>query len=155
MNDEEYAPIKQVYLLLLSLTLFLIYLNDVFKNDEYNKLCLAYSIFIILWLCTISFRYALQPKKNNHKFLQLPTGLKCLFNENNCQNADFTFFTIIHIVSYIIIGYYVPDQYVIILIVSVLCEFMEYFMGFQAKFILDPIVNIVGYFIGSQLNKYI
>ena len=35
---------------------------------------------------------------------------------------------IIHIVCYIALGYYVPNQYVIILVVSILCEFLEYFI---------------------------
>ena len=155
--DKTYAPIKQLFLLCIALTLLYIYANDTFKNNEYNKLCLAYAIFILLWLCTISFRYVFlhyypSMMRNDKPMFELPYGAKCLFGEEDCEKADFTIFSVIHIVSYIAVGYYVPDQYIIIIIVSILCEFLEYFMGFQGKFVLDPVINVLGYFIGSQIK---
>jgi hypothetical protein len=156
-SDEAYAPIKQVFLLLLGLILLYMYIEKIFKNEDYNNLCLAYSIFILAWLGTISFRYVFlhyyPMKKVEGCIFEMPYGAKCLFGEMDCEKADFTLFSVIHIVSYIIIGYFIPDQYLIILIVSILCEFLEYFMGFQSKFILDPIINIAGYFIGSTLRN--
>jgi hypothetical protein len=157
--DETYAPIKQVFLLLLGLILLYMYIVKIFKNEDYNNLCLAYSIFILAWLGTISFRYVFlhyyPMKKVEWAIFEVPYGAKCLFGEQDCEKADFTLFSVIHIISYIIIGYFIPDQYIIIFIISVLCEFLEYFMGFQGKFILDPIINLGGYFLGNMINKSI
>lgn len=156
-SDETYAPIKQVFLLLLGLLLLYMYIEKIFINEDYNNLCLAYSIFILAWLGTIAFRYVLlyyyPMPKTDGKIFGIPYGAKCLFGELDCEKADFTLFSVIHIVSYIIIGYFVPDQYLIIFIVSILCEFLEYFMGFQAKFVLDPVINLCGYFIGNVINN--
>ena len=155
--DETYAPIKQLFFLFISLVLIYIYLNDTFKNNEYNKLCLGYAVFLLGWLCTIVFRYIFlhyYPRPQSEgTIIEIPYGLKCLISDPQCAKADFCLFSIIHIVCYIALGYYVPNQYVIILVVSILCEFLEYFMGFQSKFILDPIINIAGYFIGSTLRN--
>jgi hypothetical protein len=155
--DETYAPIKQVFLLLIGLVLLFMYTEKIFVNEDYNNLCLAYSIFIFAWLGTIAFRYVFlhyyPMKKVEGCMFEIPYGAKCLFGEQDCEKADFTLFSVIHIVSYIIIGYFIPDQYIIILIISILCEFLEYFMGFQGKFVLDPIINLAGYFIGNMINK--
>jgi hypothetical protein len=157
-SDSTYAPIKQVFLLLLGLILLFMYVQKIFKNEDYNNLCLAYSIFILSWLGTIMFRYVflyyypMNPSES--KIIKIPYGAKCLFGEQDCEKADFTFFSVIHIVGYILIGYFIPDQYIVILIVSVLCEFLEYFMGFQGKFVLDPVINLLGYFIGNMISKY-
>jgi hypothetical protein len=157
--DESYAPIKQLFLLFIALALICIYANDIFKNNEYNKLCLGYGIFILGWIGTIVFRYLYlhyYPRpKSEAVIIEVPYGLKCLIGDPECEKADFTLFSIIHIVCYIALGYYVPNQYLIILIVSILCEFLEYFMGFQSKFILDPLINLAGYFIGSTLKNHL
>ncbi len=155
--DREFAPIKQVFLLFVALFLLLIYYNKPFKNEDYNNLCLAYAIFILLWLATICFRYVymymIKGSRSKALHVELPYGLKCLFNDSDCKTADFALFSIFHILGYLIIGYYIPDQYVIIIAVSFLCEFLEYFMGFQAKFVLDPVINTLSYLVGSLLSK--
>lgn len=157
-SDIEYAPNKQIFLFIISIILFIAYVNKVFANNDYNNLCLAYSIFIFAWLGTIMFRYvylSYYPRdKVSANMIVLPYGLRCLYGEAGCETANFCFFSIIHIVAYILIGYFVPDQYIIILVISILCEFFEFYVGFQAKFVLDPIINLFGYFIGNQIRKW-
>ena len=155
--DIKFHPIKQLFLVLIGILLCSLYVVKPFKNEEYNKLSLAYGIFILGWVLTIMFRYVLlshyprNPSKS--AMITLPYGLKCLFGDAGCETADFTLFSIIHIVGYILIGYFIPNQYLIILIVSILCEFLEYMMGYQHKFVLDPIINIFGYFIGNMIYQ--
>ena len=52
----------------------------------------------------------------------------------------------------IILGYYIPGYYLEIFIISVGCELLEVGLGVNAKFILDPLVNMAGYIIGTQFN---
>jgi hypothetical protein len=55
---------------------------------------------------------------------------------------------------YIIIGYFIPQHYGAILVLSILCEITEIILGDTAKIILDPITNLIGYSIGSYLSPY-
>jgi hypothetical protein len=78
--------------------------------------------------------------------------MKCYFGQAGCEHGDFNIFSIFHLVCYTVIGYIVPGYYLEILGISILCELLEYAMGFEAKYIMDPIVNEIGYFIGTQLS---
>ncbi len=132
-----------------------LYYNKAFKNEDYNKLCLIYAIFILLWLGTIIVRFlylSYYPKeKTGGAIFEIPYGMKCYFGENKCEGGDFSLFSIIHIVAYIIIGYLVPGYYLEIFIISIGCELLECAMGIQSKFLLDPLINLAGYLIGTQL----
>ncbi len=154
--EVEYSLYKQLILLLISLVLLALYYNKSFKNEDYNKLCLAYAIFILLWLGTIIVRYLFlsyypRPKSNSYIF-EIPYGMKCYFGERKCEGGDFSIFSIIHIVAYIIIGYFIPGYYLEILIISFACELLEYSMDIQSKYLLDPAINLIGYFIGTQIS---
>lgn len=155
--ETQYSPYRQLVLLLIALVLLTLYYNKSFKNEDYNTLCLAYAIFILLWLGTIVVRYVFlhyYPRNKSHSYIfEVPYGMKCYFGEKDCEGGDFDIFSVIHIVSYIIIGYFVPGYYLEILVISVACELLEYAMsGFQSKFLLDPVINLLGYFIGSQIK---
>jgi hypothetical protein len=153
--EIDYSPYKQLILILIILILLALYYNQSFKNEDYNKLCLAYAIFIALWLGTIVGRYlflSYYPRlKSNSYIFEIPYGMKCYFGEDKCEGGDFSIFSVIHIVGYIIIGYFIPGYYLEILVISITCELLEYAMGIQSKFLLDPAINIMGYFIGTQI----
>jgi hypothetical protein len=155
-SDEQFSPYKQLLLVIIILILIFLYYNKAFKNEDYNKLCLIYAIFIASWLGTIILRYLIlhyYPMPPNHNVIfYVPYEVKCYFRQKDCDNGDFTIFSVIHIVSYIIIGYFVPGYYLEILVISILCEFLEYGMGFSSKFLLDPAINLIGYFIGTQIS---
>lgn len=155
MNDS-YSPYTQSILLLLGLFLLLLWANDVFKNPDYNKLCLIYSIVILLWDATIAVRYLYLYQFNGkvieNPLIEIPCGVKCYFGEQGCEKGNFTFFTIIHLVMYIVIGFLVPGYYIEILLISIACELLEAGLGVQSKFLLDPVVNMIGYVIGTQFR---
>lgn len=154
--DQKFSIYKQILLLFISLILIALYYNSAFKRPEYNDLCLVYAIFILLWNVTIAFRYVYlhyYPNQvNENPIFRVPYGLKCYFGEPRCETGDFTVFTVIHLISYTIIGYLVPGLYLEILVISIACEFLELGINFQSKFILDPIVNMTGYVIGTQIR---
>jgi hypothetical protein len=154
--EKEFSPYKQLVLLLISLVLLALYSNQVFKNEDYNTLCLIYAIFILLWLGTIIVRYlylTYNPRNPSHSSIfDIPYGMKCYFGEYRCETGNFDIFSIFHIVGYIIIGYFVPGYYLEIFVISIACEFLEYGMDIQSKFLLDPLLNMLGYFIGTQIK---
>lgn len=154
--EIEYSIYKQIILLSISLILLALYYNKSFKNEDYNKLCLIYAIFILLWLGTIVARFLFLsyfPRdKSNSYIFEIPYGMKCYFGERGCEGGDFSVFSVIHIISYIIVGYLVPGYYLEIFIISIACELLEYSMDIQSKFLLDPFINLFGYFIGTQLR---
>lgn len=91
----------------------------------------------------------------------------------NKQNSIiFNGWALSHLILYIFIGYYYPDEYLFVFIVSILWELYEYsymYINFfkniyykilktEKMYILgnpyDPLINIIGYYIGSQIiNK--
>jgi len=154
--EIQYSPYKQLILVIIILILLVIYYNKSFKNEDYNTLCLVYAVFIALWLGTIIFRYLFltyYPRPHSESaIIKIPYGMKCYFGEQGCEGGDFTVFSVIHIVAYIIVGYLVPGYYLEILVVSILCEMLEYSMGITSKYLLDPAINMLGYFIGSQIK---
>lgn len=156
--ETRHSPYKQLILLLIALVLILIYYNQSFKNEDYNKLALAFAIFLLLWDATIVIRYVYLSYNyvdEFHKsFINIPYGLKCYFGEPRCENGNFDLFSVFHILGYMVIGYLIPGYYLEILGISVACEFLELAMGFNSKFILDPCINLLGYFLGSKLNEW-
>ena len=54
-----------------------------------------------------------------------------------------------HIVMYIILGMFIPGKLLFVLVLSVVCEIFEYFSGWRARWILNPVANVLGYWIGS------
>jgi hypothetical protein len=154
--DDAFSVYKQLILLIIALILLFLYYNKAFKNEDYNTLCLVYSVFILLWLGTIIIRFVFlhyYPMPRMGKpIIEVPYGMKCYFGQKDCENGDFTIFTIFHLISYIVVGYVVPGYYLEIFVISILCELLEYGMGFEAKYLLDPLVNEIGYVIGSNLR---
>lgn len=155
--DDLYSPYKQIILLLIGLFLIALYSNQVFKNPDYNNLALAFGIFVLAWLLTVVFRYVYlhyyPSTQVKGSIIPMPYGMKCYFGEDKCENGNFTIFSVFHLIGYTLIGYFVPNCYLEIIIISFACEFLEVGLRFESKFILDPLINFTGYVIGSQLSK--
>jgi TctA family transporter len=79
---------------------------------------------------------SLNPKKNDPKLLNIDG------------------WSIGHIMVYISIGLFFPGKYLAVLVISILCEAYEYAVGWRARWLLDPVVNMVGYILGSLIEKY-
>ena len=181
---QEYSFSRQFIIFLIASFLLLVYIKSPFENEDYNNLALAFSIFNYSWLLTIIVRYLYfyYNKPNNlsseeksgeesskssssnifvrffkkiaNFYIPVPYGLKCYFNENGCERGNITIFSFFHLVGYFIIGFLIPDYYWEIIILSYACEFLELGLGFTTKFIIDPLINISGYAIGSALSPY-
>lgn len=176
---QQYNFGRQFIIFLIASFLLLVYIKSPFENEDYNKLALAFSIFNYAWLLTLIVRYLYfvnsKDEKDIEKFKEInvsdnifvkifkkiinvcipvPYGLKCFFGESGCERGNISFLSFFHFIGYLIIGILIPDYYWEIIILSYVCEFIELGMGFTPKFIIDPLINISGYAIGSALSPY-
>ena len=78
---------------------------------------------------------SLNPKKNDPKLLNIDG------------------WSIGHIMIYVSIGLFFPGKYLAILVISFLCEAYEYAVGWRARWLLDPVANILGYILGCLIQK--
>lgn len=174
---QEYSFGRQFIIFLIASFLLLIYIKSPFENEDYNKLALAFSIFNYAWLLTLIVRYLyfyykspksedknIEEKSSNNIFVRIfkkivnfyipvPYGLKCYFNEDGCERGNITIFSFFHFIGYFIIGFLIPDYYWTIIILSYACEFLELGLGFTTKFIIDPLINISAYALGSAASS--
>jgi hypothetical protein len=155
-NEYNSSLLCQACVLVLAIILYILYKFKIFKDEDYNKLCFAFSIVLILWLTTITGRYILNKQGitfgKNRVIYDPPESIKCLFGERYCQEGNVTIWTVFHFFIYLFVGMYVPDKYGAILFISIFCEVFENIIGFPSKFIVDPLVNLSGYYIGSKLH---
>lgn len=156
---SEFEPKRQALVLLGAISLFTVYKYQLFRCQAYNDLVLAFAIMCFVWFITIVFRwlfYTEQRKRNMEKApkIELPSCVKCAIQYSKCEDGDLNVWSLIHLVSYMIIGYFVPGLYLTIIYVSFVFEIVEIGMGNTSKIIIDPLTNLLGYFIGSNLSPY-
>ena len=93
---------------------------------------------------------------------------ECLIGKEKKVNGIFfnscvDYWHLLHIVLYILIGLLYPNDYILILIISIIWELYEHFMfkylikksncnEFSCLRIEDVFLNLFGYFIGSSLS---
>lgn len=158
-SDPEFSPRKQAVILFGAISLFCIYKLDIFREHDYNKLALIFSIICFLWFISILVRWLYCSDKKIDPLESLPKikvskCIKCIIKHNKCETGDINAWNVIHLIIYITVGYLVPDRYLVILYISILNELIEIGTGNTAKLIIDPITNLIGYFIGSSLSPH-
>lgn len=148
---------RQIIIVLIVITLYIIWHLKLFVDPKHNMLALAFSIVSLLWLGTISIRF-LMGKKRKKKFtfgkpiIKLPNCVKCTIGDKNCKEGDINVWSIIHFVIYTLVGYFIPGCYIEIIFISISCELLESGLGHTSKFIADPVVNFLGYSLGSYFS---
>jgi hypothetical protein len=147
----------QATLLFISIILFVIYYFHLFREDKHNKLALAFAVVTFLWFITVVYRYwcrEWEVKQVKHMpIIDVPYEIKCTIGDENCENGDITTWTIGHFIIYMIVGLYIPNCYLEILIISIICEMLESALGHTSKFVIDPLINLTGYAIGSAFSR--
>jgi len=115
---------------------------------------------LIIWI--LGFSVLIQMFKNdlfglsahfNHKLIGVPMDIKCAFQENMCEDGDIDTWSIIYFVAYSIIGYNYPNQYLVVLFISILVEIVSMWMGYPSRMIMNPLISITGYGVGSAFNR--
>jgi hypothetical protein len=118
----------------------------------------AMQIFILLIVFTVIwqlYNFTYRQKYGNvleQKIIKVPFDIKCFFKEPRCENGNINGWSVSHLVMYFIIGCLVPNQYLTIVIISIGFELIEIPMGCNAKLIVDPATNLMGYWLGSMMS---
>jgi hypothetical protein len=93
--------------------------------------------------------------------IELPDCMKCYFKnistdpkKNDCTNEAINGWSFGHILIYFSLGLFCPNMFTEVIIISILCEVWEYYAGWRARWLLDPITNIVGYLLGIWCANY-
>lgn len=126
------------------------YILDEDKKIRIIILCIIFLVLLILYNFTL--------KKWDGNFLgkikitKVPDEIQCLFGEPKCDQGEINGWSIAHFLMYGIIGYLVPGEYVFILLISLAFEILEEPFGANSKIIIDPLTNLFGYWVGSQLS---
>ena len=162
----------------LSLIVFIVmYFAILYKNYEKlfykyhlinnnNNIIGVYAIIVfasvLWWSYTKFYRSKFKnPKKDDPltRFtIHLPSWFKCWIpsvsiRENiNCEDERISIMSIGHLISYIIIGSLFPREYFTVLVISIINEYYEYMTYQRCKWYTDPIINMIGYGIGTFIH---
>jgi len=123
-------------------------------HDQIKKIIFLLIGFVIIWqIYNFTYKATYGDFLSGLEIADVPESLKCFFNEDKCEEGDLDGWTVAHIVMYFIIGYVVPDQYLAILFISIVWELFQPMIGSNAMFIINPLVNLTGYSLGSVLSQ--
>lgn len=89
-----------------------------------------------------------------------PESIQCLIPnittnkaKNDCTRyVNIDGWSISHVVFFFLLGLVVPSHYIAVLLLSIIFEYGEYLVAWRARWVLDPLVNLLGYFLGSLLS---
>ncbi|MEM3063178.1 MAG: hypothetical protein QW303_06525 [Nitrososphaerota archaeon] len=84
--------------------------------------------------------------------VDIPYSIKCFFNGPLCEEGDLDGWSLLHGSIFLVVGFAMPKRYLLIIIFSVLFEFVRFHFGYESRPIINPLVNLTGYIIGSFLN---
>jgi hypothetical protein len=125
----------------------------VHHKDDIKNIIILLLIFTLAWqLYDFTYKARYGDFLKNIHVADVPYEVKCFFGEENCDEGDIDGWSLISLVVYFIIGYLVPNQYLFIIAISILFEISKPIFGSNAKIIVDPLINLTGYAIGSLLS---
>jgi hypothetical protein len=128
---------------------------------EFKTIIAILSFWTILWvLYSLVIRQGLGFHPLSVTIIELPRSLKCYglptsthHSYDDCNNTDIDGFSLIHVLIYFTIGLVVPNQYLLIIVISYIAEIYEWYRGWRGRWWQDPLMNLIGYWLGSMANK--
>jgi len=160
--------------------------RDKVKNMQYGKLKSRFIprdpwyqtnvvLLVLLFWCAAWAFYNIVIKRPTfdpmrHTIIQSPRILSCGIpwvyrdkEQNDCTEVHFDGWSVGHFVVYASLAAFAPWRFGIVLAVSLLCEAFEYAWGWRGRWLIDPLVNLLGYaaghlifprpyYLGSQLR---
>jgi hypothetical protein len=76
-------------------------------------------------------------------------------------SKSFNMYSILHVLIYGVLGYFIRNEWLFVIIISILWEVLEYILNklsnnslwkeIKINKILDVILNLLGYYIGSNI----
>jgi hypothetical protein len=159
-GKENFSLSVQAIILFISIILFIIYYYHLFAYEKHNRLALAFAIVTFVWFITVFYRYMCQSSdEKDHQHIkhldlfEVPYSIKCTIGDENCEWGDCNTWILIHFVIYFCVGLYIPNCYIEIILISIICEMLESSLHHTAKFIVDPMVNLTAYYVGSLFSR--
>ena len=135
----------------------IIYYNIVpMPNDskQIKKIIILLIIFAVVYqVYNFSYKAKHGDILSNIKFADVPDSVKCFFNEPGCSKGNIDGWSLMHGLMFLIIGLIVPNQYFFVIIISIALEILQPFIGNNARYILNPLINLTGYAVGSVINR--
>lgn len=125
-----------------------------------NNIVLTVTFWFFLWyLYLYVFKIILKKEFLRIVLFRLPRWTKCYFLPTstnplvNCDEGDIDIYSTVHVLIYVTLGIVSPNRYFLVLILSVLFEYIEYLVGVRGRWWQDPLMNMIGYIIGSKLSN--
>lgn len=123
------------------------------NSDQIKKIIVLLIIFAIVWqIYNYTYKSRYGDFLGNSKLADVPNTLKCFFGEDRCEEGDIDGWTIVHGLMYFIIGLVIPNQYLAVIIISIIFELIQPYLGNGSRYIINPLVSITGYTIGSLIS---
>ena len=125
-------------------------------SEQLKKLIVLLIIFAVLWqIYNIIYRQKYGDYIGSVKVAEVPHSVKCFFDEPGCEDGDIDGWSIVYALIYFIIGLIIPNQYLAVVVISILFELVQPYFGNKSRYIINPLVNITGYSLGSLFSKHI
>jgi len=105
----------------------------------------------IVWICEIDLQNIKQILDT--KIIDVPIDIKCQFDEPNCMEGDIDGWSISYGVVYFIVGLLYPERYLGIVFFAIAVELMGPYIGFKSRYIVNPLIAITTYSIGSLISR--
>jgi hypothetical protein len=125
-----------------------------------NKFGVLFSLTIFTCLWGI-YLFLIKSKDPNEKYLFGECLLDYkyhmpLINRNNELDYEKCFdgWSLVHLGGYIITGILFPNEFLFVLLLSILCEIGEIIIKSRGR-LSDVIINSIGYMVGTLLSSYI
>lgn len=108
---------------------------------------------IIVLILIISIIYAGMFQYANYSVIDVPTNIKCFFEEDHCEQNNITIPAICASIVYGIIGFNFPDNYGLAIFSSIGFQILRHSLGYGSSYIIDPLMNITAYTFGSVISS--
>lgn len=124
------------------------------NKDELKKNNLKKFLIIILLLVAIFLLYYFITGDNplRIKIVDIPYSVKCYFKEEQCETGYIDGWSLLSAFIYLLAGYLFPDKHFWALAIAIIIQFVQPFFGIHSKYIIDPLLDITFYSIGSLVS---
>lgn len=118
-----------------------------------NVLFLFGCFWCIVWA---TYKLFIEPKNPFMitELIPLPTSVSCAIplptthSGKTCESTKIDGWSLGHIAIYASLGLLLPNIWILVVVGSILFEIFEYYTNLNAKWLLDPLTNLVGYALG-------
>jgi len=118
------------------------------------KIILIIIIFVIvIQIYNIFYKSKYGDYFKSIKIADVPDSVKCFFKEPQCEEGNIDGWSIVHALLYFGIGLVFPGHYITIIVISIIYEIIQPYLGNQPRYIINPLINLTGYSLGSVASK--